>query len=321
MNLRSIILSLFTIVITSTALASTDSRTNIWPTIPFIRGADLCRYQDAYSQTRTEYMTKMVSFAAALMRSGAYGNEAFALLRGFNQMYDQNLALATQHQYLDVSLESTLKAYISGYYRDFKPRTQKISFNNVNDIFSLIRAATDGKRDAYLDPTLLARLDYIAYGTYALGANCNGDIQVTLHLIGRDGDVKSYLGQGTPSVVMSQIAAKIFEDFQRTQFPSIIKVGAKSLSLIGGMNGSVDRAASPLIAKQSCETLGARLPNEFELEMLNAYGDWSGGVSLNQQYWALPSGKVFAPMLRNPSPVRETWEVNASEYSYYCVQD
>ncbi len=292
---------------------------NIWPTIPFTRGADLCRYKDAYSQTRSEYISKMAGLASQLMWSGATARQSFTLLYDFNQLYEQNLALATRNGYLDITLEATLKAYISGYYRDLRPREQKISFTQMHDLYSAIRILPDSS--GTLDLPQLSNLSFIAYGTYALAPNCNGDIQVTLHLTGRKGDVKSYIGHGPPGVVMSQIAARLFEDFQRTQFPSQVKVGAKILTLVGGMNSSVDVAASPLIANQACETLNARLPVEFELETLNAYGDWSGGVSLNQNYWVLPSGKVFAPMLRNPSPVREVWEVNASEFSYYCVQD
>ena len=277
---------------------------NIWPAIPFTRGADLCKFKDAYSRSRSEYMSKMTGLASQLMWSGASPRDSLSLLYGFNQLYDQNLNLAAQNSYLDVTLESTLKSFISGYYRDLRPRQQKINFTN--------RSA---------DIQQFNELNYMAYGTYALGANCNGDIQVTLHLIGRNSDVKSYLGQGPLEVVMSRIAARIFEDFQRTQFPSQIKVGTKMLTLVGGLNASVDVAATPLIASQSCETLNARLPDEFELEILNAYGDWSGGVSLNENYWALPSGKVFAPMLRNPNPVHEVWEVNATEFSYYCVRN
>ncbi|MFN8943264.1 MAG: hypothetical protein ACK5WZ_01415 [Pseudobdellovibrionaceae bacterium] len=307
------------LVATVPVLTQAADRVNIWPTIPFVRGADLCLYKDAYGQTRSEYMSKMVQLSSQLMRSGASGQDAFRLLTSFNQMYDLNLALATQN--LDVTLESTLKAYISDYYRNLRPRTQKISFNQFNDVLSLLRAASQGQHETSLDPSLLGKLDYMAYGTYALAPSCAGDIQVTIHLIGMNGDVKSYLGQGQPSVVMSQIASKMFEEFQRTQFPSEIKVGKKNLKLIGGMNGSVDRAASVQIAKQACETLDARLPNEFELEILNSYGDWSGGVSLNDQIWALPNGMVFAPLLRDPTPVRQPWEVNATEFFYYCVKD
>lgn len=298
-----------------------DGRVDIWPTIPFIRGADLCRYKDAYGQTRTQYMNQMVQSASQLMRSGSRGKEALQMLVTFNEMYDRNLAVATQNQYLDVTLESTLKSYISEYYRNLRPKVQKISFNNTNDIMGMVNAARNGQRDGYLDPKMIQKLDFIGYGTYALAPNCQGDIQVTLHLVGQDGDVKSYIGQGIPSVVMSQIASRIFEDFQRTQFPSSIRVGNKTLKLVGALNGSVDKATSPQLAETACQTLDARLPSPQELDLLDAYGDWSGGVSLGEEVWALTGNKVFAPMLRNPSPIREVWEVNARSFSYYCVAE
>ena len=119
---------------------------------------------------------------------------------------------------------------------------------------------------------------------------------------------------------MSKIASQIFTEFQRTKFPSTVKIGDKTLTLVGGLNGSVDRASSTLTAEESCEAKSARLPTQFELEILNGMGDWSGGVSLNHEVWALSDGKVYAPDLTLPSPVRNVWEVNVSEFLYYCVK-
>jgi hypothetical protein len=90
--------------------------------------------------------------------------------------------------------------------------------------------------------------------------------------------------------------------------------------LVGGLNGSVDKASSPGLAERACSTLEARLPTAAELDLLDAYGSWSGGISLGEKIWALAGNKVFAPLLRNPSPIREVWEVNAEEFMYYCVR-
>lgn len=323
--MKAIYLSLtFLAVLTSQAFSQVnipaDGRVDIWPTIPFVRGADLCAYQDAYGQTRQQYISSMVGSAKSLIEAGAKGKEALELLVNFSNMYDHNQALAVKHQYLDVTLESTLKAYLSSYYRDLRPKTTKVSFSHVNDIVSIVNAAKNGQRDGWLDQKILDKLDYIAYGTYALAPNCAGDIQVTLHMIGRNGLTESYIATGRPEFVMSTIASEIFTQFQRTQFPSKIKIGNKMLTLVGGLNGSVDRVQDPLFAIEACATLDARLPTHMELEMLNSYGDWSGGVSVNDETWALPDGKVFAARLRNPSPVREKWEVNAEEFLYYCVR-
>lgn len=297
----------FILVLISMNSAFAAEKVNIWPSIPFVRGADLCRFGDAYGQTRSEYMIQMTRLASQFYYNGA------GALTQFNSLYDRNLTLATQGNYLDVTLESTLKAYVDSYYRNLKPKFKKISFTNTNDILEAVRA------NEALDSSVVTKIDYIAYGTYTLAPGCQGDIQVTLHMTGRNGQTESYVGFGKPEIVMSQIAADIFTQFQRTQFPSEIKVGAKMLQLVGGLNGSVDKASSPKLAVDSCETLDARLPSQQELEILDGYGDWSGGIGLNNKTWAFGRGLVYATHLR-PYPVRELSEVNADEFLYYCVR-
>jgi len=295
------------VVLFSLNSAFADERVDIWPSIPFVRGADLCRFGDAYGQTRSEYMIQMTRLASQFYYNGA------GALTQFNYLYDRNLALATEGKYLDVTLESTLKAYVDSYYRNLKPKFKKISFSNTNDILEAVRA------NAVLDESVVTKVDYIAYGTYTLAPGCQGDIQVTLHMTGKNGQTESYVGFGKPEVVMSQIAADIFTQFQRTQFPSEIKVGNKMLQLVGGLNGSVDKASSPKLAVESCETLDARLPSQYELEILDGYGDWSGGVGLNNKTWAFGAGLIYAANLR-PYPVRDASEINGNEVLYYCVR-
>ena len=276
-----------------------DGRVDIWPSIPFVRGADLCRYSDAYGQTRAQYMGQMMKLASQFYYGGVYA------LTQFNDLYERNVALASQNNYLDVTLESTFKGYMDSYYRKLKPKVKKIVFSNAQDVL------TNGALDS---------LDYIAYGTYTLAPDCAGDIQITLHLTGKNGDTESYVGHGKPSVVMSQIASEIFSEFQRTQFPSEIKVGNKILTLIGGLSGSVDTAINTATAERSCETLDARLPTQTELEILDGYGDWSGGVGFNDRVWAMSNGKVYASNLDSENPVRDEDGINVEELFYYCVK-
>lgn len=306
----------------STALFANDGRVDIWPSIPFIRGADLCKFQDAYGQTRNEYMQTMVRNASDLMQAGAYGSEALEMLVAFDSLYDKNQALATRGQYLDVTLENTLKGYIDQYYRDLSPRVKKLSFKHVNDLKKIVDAAKRGQRIGYFNDQQLEKLDYIAYGSYALAPECRGNVQVTVTLVGRDGQTFTYIGEGKPSVVMSQIASEMFTQFQRTNFPTTLRVGTRTIELIGGFNGSVDQARTPRQAEQACQTLGGRLPNQFEYEMISGYGDWSGGVSLGngRTVWAMSGNKVYHPGLMNPTPVRSVSQVNAKIFSYYCVR-
>jgi hypothetical protein len=314
-----ILTSLFLSLGAVAASTPQDGRVDIWPHIPFIRGADLCRMSDAYGQTRSQYMDGMMKRAQDLMMFGARPQEAMAILVEMNSLYDRNQELALKNNYLDVTLEASLKSYLDGYYRDLAPKTKNISFQHLNDIVSTIRSNQRGQRSTVLSDKSLSKLDYFAFGTYALAPSCKGEVQVTLHLIGRDGSSESFIGTGAPQVVMSQIASQIFSKFQGTKFPSTIRVGAKMLTLVGGLNGSVDKVTSPELAVEACATLDARLPTRSELELLDSYGDWSGGVSLVEKAWAMPNGKIYHPLLR-PSPVRNTWEVNDKTFLYYCVK-
>lgn len=297
-----------------------QARTDIWPSIPFLRGADLCKYQNAYGQTKKEYMQQMVSFAEDLMWAGAYGSEALDMLKEFDALYDKNQALATRGKGLEVTLESTLKAYIDQFHRNLNPRVKKLSFKHQNKLIDIINALKNGQRIGYMNNDLLEDLDYIAYGTYTLAPNCQGNIQVTLTLIGKDGMTESFLATGKPQYVMSEIGSQLYERFQRTQFSSQVRIGRRTVTILGGLNGSVDQVNDLRMAELACETLGGRLPNATELDLISAYGDWSGGVSVGRSVWALPNGKVFHPGLRNPSPVRSPYEVNAKVYKYYCVR-
>jgi hypothetical protein len=142
---------------------------------------------------------------------------------------------------------------------------------------------------------------------------------VTLHLVGRNGRLESFVATDKIDLVMSQISNQLFTAFQRTQFPSTLKVGRNTITLLGGLNASVDFVTSLPMAEMACSTLEGRLPTKIELEMINMYGDLSGGVNLGHDVWVLPGGMVYAPDLKT-SPVRKPSEVNATEYRYICVQ-
>lgn len=316
MNKAIILLSLLV------SLSAYAKRVDIWPSIPFVRGADLCRYSDAYGQTRNEYMRKMTNLASELMYSGALGFEALEMLTNFNNLYDRNISIATQHKYLDVTLENTLRAYLDEYYRTLRPMRRNISFTHMNHIRDIIGAINNGQRIGNISDYALNELDYIAYGSYAFAPNCRGNIQVTLTLVGRNGETKNYIGNGKPSVVMSQIASKIFEDFQKTTFPSNIQVNGRTLTLLGGIDGDINTASSPRIAQTICESMGARLPREMEYEIIDSYGSWSGGISISDSHraWAMSNDYVFHPDLRNPTPVRRRHAVNDRTFMYICVK-
>lgn len=292
---------------------SAHAQISLWPTIPFMRGADLCQFQEAYGQTRQQTMREAADVAYDFLLSGHYGN-AVQLLYRLNDLVTRNRQLATQGNGLDVTLESTLHGYVDRLYVQYKPREKKIQFSHARPLMDVI-----ARQERQVDEALLNRLTGFAYGTYSYAPGCAGDLLVTLTVVSKGGRTETFMAQNKPQLVMGDIASRMFEAYQRTTFPTTLRIRTRTLKLLGGLNNSVDRARTTEQAEVACATLDGRLPTKDEYEAISLYGDWSGGVSLNNGTWALAGGFVYHAPFRT-HPVRQPWEVNAEEYLYYCVQ-
>jgi len=228
--------------------------------------------------------------------------------------------MATSGLGMDVMLESGLKAAIDGFYRKINPKEKKLQFVNPAPLLDLLRDLRTEKRQGSLNLSQLAKMSGFAWGTYAYSPGCRGDILVTIHVELTNGTSYSFLAQGGPESVMGAIGSQMFEYFQRTQFPTVVRMGAKSLTLMGAPGSPIGVAPSPAVAESACVFSQARLPLVEEYEFVSALGDWNGGVSLDHQLWALADSHILAPDLRNPSPVRHPEDVNSTEIYYYCVK-
>ena len=301
-------------------LTSASGAVTLWPTIPFIRGQDLCQFQDAYGRSRSELGSEMTKQLMELIRVGADSRDAVAVLQTIDQLIDKNRSLASTGFGMDVTLEGSLKASVDSIYREINPKEVKLVFFNPVPLLDLLRDLRDQKRQGTLDTRQLAKLSGFMWGTYSYGPGCRGDILATVHVEVQPGTSINFQAQGRPESVMAYMASKIVEHFQRTQFPSAVSMMGKPLHLLGAPGSPIGKVPSPAIAEKSCAMIKARLPVFEEYEFLSALGPWNGGVDLDHKNWAMASGHVFAPDLRNPSPIRHPEEINSSEIYYYCVR-
>jgi hypothetical protein len=301
-------------------LAQTARPIQIWPTIPFVRGKDLCQYQETYAKTKNEQSQEMLQNVVSLIREGAKEAVAFGIVQAMDEMENANRAQANAGMGMDVLLEGSFKAALDAYYRDLRPSQRKIAFFNPMPLTQLVRGLRDQKRQGYLDDKLVRDLYGIFWGTYSFAQDCNGQVLVTMHLEGKDGTTRSFQAQGLPQSVMQGVAGQVFDYFQRTKFPSKVMVGNRGLELLGAPSTPVAHTAGSAAAERACSNMNARLPTVAELEYLAALGDYNGGVSLRSDVWALPGGMVYAPDLPNPSPVRSADEVRGPDLHFYCVR-
>ncbi len=197
----------------------------LWPTVLFVKGQDLCQFGESFGATRKEQVNDMASQLKDLMRHGASTQEGMQALFNLDAMVDKNRGQATALSRMDVTLEASLKAYLDRMYLGFNAQDIKLQFVDPNPLSDLIKQLRDQARQDTVDVAQLALLSGIAWGTYAYGPGCRGDVLVTLHIELNNGTTVSFQAQGMPESVMLAIAADIVRYFQRTTFPTIVMMG------------------------------------------------------------------------------------------------
>ena len=299
---------------------SAASATTLWPTIPFIRGQDLCQYQDAYGRSRSASRKEMILDVSQLMAMGAETPDAVQAIVTIDKLINQQRQMARVGAGMDVTLESVIKASLDQIYRDVHPKERKLSFFNPTTLIELLNELKEQHRQERVDDKQLARLSGIAWGTYAYGPSCSNDILLTLHVNLHGGETYNFSAKGEPEWAANAVAAKLFQQFHATRFPAVVHVNGKPLTLVGAPGSPVSHAPTPALAEKACASVKARLPTWEEYEMLAMLGDWNGGVSLNHDVWTLAGGKVLSPNLRTPSPVRQPEEARGEDLHFYCVR-
>lgn len=285
-----------------------DQIQQFWPQIPFnMQGANLCEYRSAYSHTRLGYLNELARLSRQISSFPTYSS--IGALTRFNEVYELNMAYAARG--LGKTLESSFKAFINDYYRNLRPRTRNLEFSYGEQILTdILRGGVKPSEDT---------IDLVALGHYSFSPNCNGTLYVTLELVDLAGTSRTYQATGHVSVVMSKIASKIFEDYQRTQFPSTINYRGKELILLGGANGDIDSVFDLRSAQEICYSMGARLPSSEEYAFINAIGSWSGGISLGDTPWALNYPNLYAKY-NGRYQVRNRQFYPPQNFKYICVR-
>ncbi len=302
------------------AWADHYSPITVWQTVPFIRGQDLCQFQEAYGSTAQENHKNLSLHLIQLLNAGADPEQLVDLLNALDRNTQINRQRAAAGKGMDVLLEGSLKASLDAHYTKFQPRQRNITFFNPAPIYALARDLREEKRQGYLDPSMLGKLNAMAWGTYSYAPTCKGDLLVTLHIQASSGRTYSYQAKGRPDQVMVAISSQLFAEFQHTQFPSKVKMGNRTLELVGAPGVPISHTTSASAAERTCQSIQARLPTAEEYEFMSNLGDWNQGVRTIGRVWALANKMVLAPDLPNPSPIRTEIEVRAHEIYYYCVR-
>jgi len=301
-------------------LAQAAEKITLWPTVYFLRGQDLCQYQDAFGSSRNEMLSQSVGHVRDLMFLGSTTQDAVNAIVQLDDLIDKNKEMAVAGDGMDITLEATLKASINAVSRNVNPQNTRLQFSNPVPVLELIHSLKDKKRLDSSDMSLLSKVKALVWGTYSYSPGCKGDILVTLHVELPKGETVSFQEQGKPENVMTKLALQLVRHFQKTDFPTVIMMGSKELVLVGAPGTSINQAPNSEQAAYACKMINARLPTPAEYDYLSILGDWNGGVSLGHVFWALAGNMVFTPDTRNPSPVRTAADIHYASVNFFCVK-
>ena len=293
----------------------------LWPTIPFVRGQDLCQYEDAYGRSRSTQRRELTRDVMQMVTAGAAPVDAAQAVLVLDRLIDRQRRLATAGYGMDVLLEGTLKAQIDRLYSRLQPQSPALRFHNPTNLIALLEEVRDQRRQGRLDADQLRRIDGLIWGTYSYAPGCKGEVTVTIHVEQRNGSSTSFGCTGRPDHVGAQLAAQVFRHFQGTRVPSTVQVGGQPVTLLGAAPGMIKaHASSQGMAVAACRTLNGRLPTLTEYEQIGLLGDWNGGVDLGEDAWLMSDGRLYVPSMPRPSPVRMASEMAGEDLHFFCVR-
>ena len=129
MNMKQVMLGSVLAWLSTLALAQEPLQ--VWPTIPFVRGQDLCQYQDAYGRSRSAQVKELNEGITEFLRAGAKAADAAHLMTAVDALVDKNRQLASVPGGMDITLGGNLKAEVDRLYREIRPQRQMLSFSHA----------------------------------------------------------------------------------------------------------------------------------------------------------------------------------------------
>jgi hypothetical protein len=134
----------------STCSVWAQTTTYLWPTVLFIKGQDLCQYEDAYASGRSAQVNEITSQLKELMRLGASTPEGLDALLSIDGLVDKNRNLATAGTRMDITLEASLKAYLDRMYMGFNPKDMRLQFFNPAPLNEVLKTLRENPRNGVI---------------------------------------------------------------------------------------------------------------------------------------------------------------------------
>lgn len=321
----SLLLNVVLFCVSAMAIASPSSPNEvkyIWRSIPFIAGADLYNFQNTFSRTREQARQEMGAEAMDLMMSGALGYEALMMILKFDELFDYHRYQAMER--MDVTLEFQFKAALQDLFNRNLTRQPRLAFLNGNGVNAILAAARKAQKLRAIDDAVLPRIDYLALGTFSPNTSGAGSIYVAIELIDLKGNpsITFDATASSPQLAAQLLAAKLFDFFHKTQFPSRInRDDGSKIVVLGTPTGDLNIKARCEDAALDCQHMGGRLPTTRELEEVHRWGRYNGGIEVDMHniYCLAQPGYAYVAYFERyrEQPIKL---LNDTLFHYFCIK-
>jgi len=269
----------------------------VWPNIPVVRATDFA-----------EYAADRKIFDEL---HAAKGDPAttIAALQAVDQLqaHHERAALAELGRSLNVLFISELDRLT----RATSIRTPKLRFD-----FAGITPA-ELQRPALLDAT--GQVTLLVYMTYARTEGSS--IQVTATLLKpADGSAQSFTATALASQAAAALAQDVFHYFYSTRFAPYRNPLADR-EWLQPAPGHRDQMVSLEAASRYCQTQGAELPTENEMEVGESSGVYHGGIEAkSDRLYHMRTGQLYVAQQSADERVVPNRNPRGSNAYYYCIR-
>ena len=139
----------------------------LWPTVFFLRGQDLCQYQDAYGSSRNDMVNQAMGHLKGLISLGVNAPEAVYAIKKMDELVDKNRAMATEGVGMDITLEATLKASVNALSRNINPQNTRLEFANPGSASQIMEGVKNNQRFDTTNEAMLSKVKGFVWGTYS----------------------------------------------------------------------------------------------------------------------------------------------------------
>lgn len=241
-----------------------NARKTLSSQISSSQSADMAMFNEFYSRSQREIMQDYIFAAADLMRYGASGDQAMAMVEAFDTRAYVNRQIS-KHK-VGEAISKYLLAYLEGMYETHE--------------------SEGGER---LLETTVGESEYSAKLTW--GANTQATIYAVLEITNKGNGITRHYAHMAGSFQLSQLgaglAAKVFHSLHKTRFPIEQRIAYSHATLLepksirfSAYTSYKDQAQR---AADYCQARNLRLATMEEMRNLFSLGYYHGGVSIGER--------------------------------------